>query len=386
VEIARVDVLRAYAGWRIHEFLKVTLRDGLVGWSEFSRAFGGPGLGEAIDALRPTLIGRDPRSADVHNTLLHAARRSSVTHQASGAVRNALLDARARALGIPVYELLGGALRERVPLYWAHCGTYRVSHAELMERPPVRRLDDLTALGREVVLRGYAALKTNLLLFDDEGARRYAPRGKDLLNASPRLVRALSDQLAALRAGTGPDVEIMVDLGSNVHANGALTMVRALARERPSPAWVEVELRSAAALRQLRDLTGVAVASGESLRQHEYHELLRAGAVDVMIVDVLFNGLQEAQHVAAACDAYDTPIAVHNCYSPLATLMNAAFCATVPNLRIMERDVDEVPWAESFLTQPPVIEDGCVRLPTGPGWGTEIDEAAIRAHPVEGTA
>jgi galactonate dehydratase len=383
MKIARVECLAAYAGWRIHDFVKITMRDGLVGWSEFSRAFGGPGVHQALAEIAVELIGHDPRSAWVTTSLLEFGRRSSIAQQACGALQNALLDIRARWLGVPVYELLGGRVRDRIRLYWAHCGTYRASHAELMHTPPLRGLSDLVSLGQEVVDGGYTALKTNLLILGDGRAQRYAPRASAEAasrTASPRLMRALGEQLGALREGVGGDVDIMVDLGSNFRTEGALAMARAAEPYRP--AWVEIELREPAALRYIRERTSVPVAGGESLRSNEYHALLRSEAVDVAIVDVLYNGLSQSTHVAAACEAYETNVAVHNCYSPLATMMAASYCAVIPNLHMLEIDVDSVPWADTFVTHPPEIHDGHLRVPSGPGWGPDVDEVAVRAHPL----
>ena len=98
-----------------------------------------------------------------------------MVQQAIGAIENALLDVKARALGMPVYELLGGPVRDRIRLYWSHCGTYRVSRAEEMQIPPVRTLDDIVALGKEVVAKGYTALKTNVLAPRRQPARRTCP-------------------------------------------------------------------------------------------------------------------------------------------------------------------------------------------------------------------
>lgn len=90
----------------------------------------------------------------------------------------------------------------------------------------------------------------------------------------------------------------------------------------------------------------------------------------------------EALHAdAAMADTYEVNIAPHNFYGPLATLMSAAFCAVVPNLRIMEIDPDTVPWYDDLVTVKPRVKDGYLHLPTGPGCGTEIDEEAVRAHP-----
>src|SRR5437870_8116763 len=104
MQIARIDCSSAAAGWRTHDFVKVTMADGLVGWSEFSRAFGGPGAREAVADIASALIGKDPRSAGVRTALLEVARRSFAAQQASAAIQNALLDGQARALGVPAYE------------------------------------------------------------------------------------------------------------------------------------------------------------------------------------------------------------------------------------------------------------------------------------------
>jgi galactonate dehydratase len=87
-----------------------------------------------------------------------------MVQQAIGAIENALLDIKAKAL--PVYELLGGPVRERIRLYWSHCGTYRLAWPEPMQIAPLRTLDDVVAAGREVIAKGFTALKTNVFLLD----------------------------------------------------------------------------------------------------------------------------------------------------------------------------------------------------------------------------
>jgi L-alanine-DL-glutamate epimerase-like enolase superfamily enzyme len=89
----------------------------------------------------------------------------------------------------------------------------------------------------------------------------------------------------------------------------------------------------------------------------------------------------ESAKIAAMADAYEVNVAPHNFYGHLATLMNAHFCAVVPNLRIMEIDPDVVPWYDELVTNPPEIKDGHLVLSSRPGWGTEVNEAAVRAHP-----
>jgi L-alanine-DL-glutamate epimerase-like enolase superfamily enzyme len=388
MRIATLETLHADGGWRTLDFVKLTTDGGLVGWSEYNESFGGAGgVTALIRRLAPSLVGKDPRAHEAHVALMQALRRTAaggVVQQAVGAIENALVDVKARALGIPVYELLGGPVRDRIRLYWSHCATYRVSRWKEMQIPPVRTLDDVVRLGREVVGRGYSALKTNVLLLGDN-PRAHVPgfaRGESFpeLNPDRHVLRAAREQLAAFREGTGPDVDILVDLNFNYKTEGFLKVARAIAPF--DILWVETDTRSASALRYLRDRSEIAVASGECLfGRREYRPFLEQDAMDVAIIDVPWNGIVESVKIAAMADAYEVNVAPHNFYSHLATMMSAHFAAVVPNLRIMEIDPETVPWQDELVTVTPRIDAGHLALPTGPGWGTEVDEMALRAYP-----
>ena len=144
-----------------------------------------------------------------------------------------------------------------------------------------------------------------------------------------------------------------------------------------------MDAASARELVEVRAAAGVAIATGERLMPEEYARYLAVGAADVMILDIPFLGARDAVTIAARCATHGVLVAPHNCYSPLATMMSAAFCAVVPNLGLMEFDVDGVPWENSFVTSPPVTRGGYLEIPEGPGWGTEVNEEAVRAHTVE---
>src|SRR5262249_2044836 len=163
MKLTRIESLHADAGQRNFDFLKISTDDGIVGWSEYNESFGGLGVSAVIDGVAPGGMGQDPRAREALVTHMDARRRQAAGvggQQALGAIENALLDIKAKALDIPVYELFGGPVRDRIRLYWSHCGTYRLAWATEMELPPVRTLDDVKALGREVVAKGYTALKT----------------------------------------------------------------------------------------------------------------------------------------------------------------------------------------------------------------------------------
>ena len=103
--------------------------------------------------------------------------------------------------------------------------------------------------------------------------------------------------------------------------------------------------------------------------------------MDVAIIDAVWNGVWQSMKIASAAEAYEMNIAPHNFYGHLSTMMNAHFASAVPNLRIMETDVDQVAWRDELFTVTPKIEDGYLTVPDTPGWGTEPIEEALRAHP-----
>ncbi len=387
MKITAVESLHADGGGRAFDFLKVSTDEGLVGWSEYNEAFGGLGVAQVIERLAPTVIGKDPRSVEAHVTLMQALRRTApggVNQQAIGAIENALVDLKAKALGIPVYELLGGPIRDRIRLYWSHCATYRCMRPDVMQIPPVRTLDDVVALGREVVEKGFTALKTNVLLLGDN-PRAHVPglaHGDSYPELNPErfVLDAVKEQLAAFRQGAGPNVDIMVDLNFNYKTEGFLKVARAM--EPYDLFWVEIDTRDPQALRYIREGTTIPVASGELLfGRRQYRPFFEHGALDTVIVDVPWNGILESVKIAWMADTYEINVAPHNFYSPLATAMSAHFVASIPNLRIMEIDLDVVPWYYDLVTVPPKIDRGYLLLPTGPGWGTEVNEEAVRAHP-----
>ena len=387
VKITTLECLHADAGQRDFDFLKISTDAGLVGWSEYNESFGGRGVSTVIEKLAPAVIGKDPRAYEAIVTTLFALRRQAsggVIQQAIGAIENALLDLKARALGIPVYELLGGPVRDKIRLYWSHCGTYRLSRAEAMQIPPLRTLDDVVALGKEVVRSGYTALKTNVFLLD-ERPRAHVPgfvRGEGFpeLNADRQVLNAIADELAAFREGAGPAMDILVDLNFNFKTEGFLKMARAM--EPYDLFWVEIDTRNPQALHYIRTQTTIPVASGECLfGRRDYKPYFDHQAMDVAIIDAPWNGVAESLKIATMADIYEVNIAPHNFYGHLATMMSAHFCAVAPNFRIMEIDPDRVPWYDDLVTVKPRLEHGHLLLPSGPGWGTEVNEEAVRAHP-----
>jgi galactonate dehydratase len=98
-------------------------------------------------------------------------------------------------------------------------------------------------------------------------------------------------------------------------------------------------------------------------------------------VDVIWNGFAQSRKIADLAETFEVNCAPHNYYSHLATFISAQWCAAVPNMRILEVDVDDVPWKDELTTAVPDVSGGVMTVPSGPGWGADVNEDVLRAHP-----
>jgi galactonate dehydratase len=391
MRIAKIEDLHCNAGWRDFSFLKITTDDGLVGWSEFMENFGAEGLSTVLGRLGERLIGMDPRPVEKITAFLHGLTRQSpygINHQAIAAIENALVDIKAKSLNIPVCELLGGPIRDRLRLYWSHCGTWRVSFADRIKEwtgyDPIRSLADVERAGAEVAARGFKGLKTNIMRFDVDPPVIHMPgfngAGWPECNIDKPLIDALRSELSAFRAGAGPGVGLHLDLNFNFKTEGYIRLAQAL--EEFDLIWLEIDTYDPDALATIRRSSRTPVASLESLYgRRQFRPFLEKQAVDVAIIDVAWNGILESYKIAAMADAYEVNVAPHNFNGHIGSLMSAHLCAAIPNFRVMEIDIEDVPWKDDLVTVVPTIENGEFLVPTGIGWGADVNEDVVRAHP-----
>ncbi|MCC6627631.1 MAG: mandelate racemase/muconate lactonizing enzyme family protein [Chloroflexi bacterium] len=388
MRITGIETFVCDAGWRPWTFVKVLTDAGVVGYGECSDGRNPRGVVGCIDDLRPLLLGRDPRAVERLNADMYRVIRQSpggIAQKAIAGIDTALWDIKGKALGVPVYELLGGPTRDRVRLYWSHCGTSRARHWELLGVPPLRGMADIAALGREVVERGFTALKTNIVVPGDP-ATVYGPgfggddaNGYDL-TLSPAMLRHTVDLIGTFRAAVGPDVGIALDLNFNFKTEGFARIAKAL--EPFDLMWLEIDTYEPDALAWIKASTTTRICSGENLfTARDYRPFLDRQAMDVAMIDVPWNGFTASKKIADLVATYEVNIAPHNYYSHLSTLLSAHLCAVSTNVRIMEIDIDDVPWKDDLLTEPLDIRDGHLHLPARPGWGADLNEREIARHP-----
>ncbi|MBL4719969.1 MAG: mandelate racemase/muconate lactonizing enzyme family protein [Alphaproteobacteria bacterium] len=389
MKVTNVETLHCDAGWRNYSFVKLTTDDGIVGWSEFDEGFGSPGVTSVIERAAERVIGQSVGNHEHVYAELYASTRPAaggVVGEGLGAIENAMLDAKAKTMGVPCYELLGGKVRDRIRVYWSHCATWRINHPTYF-KPAITDLDGVKALGEEVREKGFTALKTNIFMYEDGKPQGWRPGFgspfQPALNVERNVLRNMRMHLEAFRDGTGPDVDILLDLNFNAKTEGYLKILREIADM--DMFWIELDSYNPDALAYIRDHSPHPISSCETLiGLREFLPYFRAQSMDVAIVDAVWNGVWQSMKIAAVAEAHEVNVAPHNFYGHLSSMMNVHFAAAVPNLRIMEIDIDRLPWDEELFTNMPQIEDGYIVVPDTPGWGTEPDEAALRKYPAKG--
>ncbi len=388
MKITRIRDFHCSFGWRNLSFLKIETDQGIAGWTEYYEGAGNAGVTAVIRALAEPLVGRDPQTVDRILTELSARTiqaTGGINQHAVAAIGNALLDVKAKSLDIPVHGLFGGAVRDRLPLYWSHCASYRARYPKHIGVNPPKSYDDIARIGAEAKERGFRSLKTNTVLMVDGSFVGYRPTagessGYPELNLSREFLTGTIRQIEALRQGAGPDMAISLDVNFYFKPEGFLTLARAL--EPYGLQWLEIDNFDPVALASVRAGCRIPIGSLEHCYgRRGYKPFLDARSVDVAIVDPIWNGYREALRIADLADVYEVNVAPHNYYGYLSDFITANFAAVIPNLRIMETDIDSVSWRYELYSHAPEIVDGHMLTPTRPGWGTEPLELAIFKHP-----
>ena len=386
MKITKLETLIVDGGWRAWTYVKVETDEGITGWGECSDTRVPHAVEGMVRDFSNVLIGQDPRAFETRFIDMARLTRSSpggIAARAMAGIECALVDIAARARNISVTELLGGPTRDRVRLYWSHCGTTRVRHHDLVGAPPIKSWDDVTALGKEVVARGFTALKTNIVMPGKNGtwfSGFDGAMGPTDEWAPNWLIAHIEKHIGTLRDAVGPDVDINLDLNWHFKPEACTRIAKAL--EPFNLHWLEIDTTNPWALAQIKQSSSTRICTGETLiHMKEYLPFFQCNAADVYMLDVPWNGIVQGKKVGDLAATFQANVAPHNHYSHLSTHMSAALCATLSNVRIMEIDIDDVPWKDELVTRAPEIKDGYMTIPKGPGWGIAINEEVARARP-----
>jgi galactonate dehydratase len=344
-------------------FVKVLTDEGLYGIGEATLEYRETTVAEAIRELERLFVGRDPHRIE---ELWHEAYRSTyfrggpVYMSALSAVEMALWDIKGKALGVPVYQLLGGKVRDSVPCYangWF---------------APAITPDEFAAKAREAVEAGFAGLK-------------WDPFGSAYLDISKADLRLAIENITAVKNTVGDQVDLLIEGHGRFNIATAVRIARAL--EPFDILWFEepVPPDNLDALLEVKQRSRVPIAAGERLYSRwEASRFLDMSCADFIQCDISHcGGIGELKKIAAMAEARHVALCPHNPSGPVANAATLQVAACTPNFFIHETMAVDVPWRSEICNEQVRFENGRMFIPDAPGLGIDLNEEAIAAHPYE---
>ncbi len=368
MKITDVKTVVVNAEMRNWVFVKViTDQAGLFGWGEASLEWKTRAVTGAVEDFTPMLIGEDPRNIEhIYQKLYRHSffRMGVIGMSAISGVEQACWDIFGKSLGLPVYRLLGGEVRDRVRMYTHLGGGDMKSVYQTFDPQP------LIDLANEVVARGYTALKVV-----------FVPYSEPLMGR--QYVRQFSQMFEKLRLAVGDSIDIMIDFHGRTTPAMAIQYIHAI--EEFSPYFCEepVPPENTPALRQVREAVRVPIATGERLvSRYQFREVFEQQACHVIQPDLCHcGGLYEAKKIAAAAETYYMGVAPHNPLGPIANAAALHFALSTPNFLIQEDMLTDVPWRWDVVKHGLKMENGYWSKSESPGLGIEVNEAEAAKHP-----
>jgi galactonate dehydratase len=358
-------------------FVQVDTDEGLTGWGEVT-TYPGMVANRAIAAMirevRDVLVGQDPSQIEaiwhrLFRLFTYMGTRGATTAMISG-IDIALWDIRGQALGLPIYELLGGKVRETVPLY-------------------VHFASDITPEGmaanaKEQVDLGAKGIKTDPFL---AAGRLVGLDHIDYLDGEidPATEQLGVDMIAAIREAIGPQIELLIDAHAIFNVPTAVRLATKLAAynihwfEEPCPP------ESYHALRQVREQVPTRICVGERLHtRFEFVPIFEQRLADFVMPDVTWTGgISELKKIATMAEAYYIPVSPHDASGPVNIMAGAHVAMNIPNLYKLEARRAQFSFYNAFVDEPLEVRDGDLIVSRRPGLGVRLDLDYLRAHEVQ---
>jgi len=329
-------------------FLKIHTDAGIIGLGEPITEGRALTCAEAVKEIEPYLIGKDPRPVAKHWQAIyrHAFYRGGpILTSALSGIDQALWDIKGKALGVPVYELLGGPTRDRVRVY-AHAST--------------------PAQMKTLQSQGFTAFKTGVAK-NKKRPNRYIETQAD--------VEYAAETFAGLRQAMGKEVDIAIDFHGAISPATAKVLIKAYEPYQPMFIEEPCQAQNHDIMAEIARGTHLPIATGERVfTKWGFREVLEKKAATVLQPDLCHaGGITEVRLIAGMAEAYYADVAPHNPLGPISLAAGVQMAASIPNFLCQE----QVSLGEGYLKQPFRVRDGFLELPTGPGLGIELDENAI---------
>lgn len=347
--------------WRTFCFVIIDTDEGIYGLGEAGLTGRELAVQGAIEHFKPLLIGQDPfRIEHIWQMLFRGGffPAQRVLTAAIAAIDVALWDIKGKALGVPIYELLGGRVRDKV-LTYNHNGGETIE--ELVESCQ-RSVEE----GWKVLRWGFAHQKGNMI----------EPR--------PSVLRAIKE-FEAVREAVGDNIEIALDVHTRINQADAIWLCQEVEQYRPYFIEDPLRVENAQTYRILRNRTTVPLAVGEQYSSKwEFRQIIEEDLMDYARIDLcICGGLTEAKKIAGWCETHYIDLAVHNPIGPVATSAFLHLSLSVPNFAVQELPRRPGVSLPDVVLNQPEWEDGYLLPPTAPGLGIEFDRDAIQKYPFE---
>lgn len=369
MRIREVSTLIVNAKMRNWVFVKVTTDEGITGWGEASLEWKARAVVGAVEDLSQLIVGEDPRRVEhLYQTMYRHSffRMGVVGMSALSGIEQACWDILAKSLDVPVYQLLGGAVRNTVRMY-DHLGGGEMNALYLQDQP-----ETMAERAHASLDRGFDAIKVLVVPISEpiEGLLQ---------------LRHAEQCMAAIRNAVGETVDVMIDLHGRTTPAAAIQYAEALKPYRPFFLEEPCPPEYAGGTAQVANAVSIPIATGERLvTRYQFRELLEQGACAIIQPDLCHcGGIWEARKIAAMAETYYVSVAPHNPLGPIATAVNIHFAAVTPNFLIQEAIRADVPWRDTVVDNPVLSIGGTVGLPAGPGWGIEVDEKEAAKYPFQ---
>jgi galactonate dehydratase len=346
-----------------------TDQPGLYGWGEASLELKTRAVVGAIEDFAPMLIGEDPtRIEHLYQKLYRMSffRVGVIGMSAISGIEHALWDILGKSLNVPVYKLLGGAVREKVRMYTHLGGGQMDAVYRTFDAGP------LVDLAHKVIAQGYTALKVVCV-----------PYSEPLMGAS--YTKRFAKAIEKLRLAVGDEIDIMIDFHGRTYPATAVQYIEAITEFNPYFCEEPVPPENLEALLEVKRAVKVPIATGERLvTRHQFRRVFELQACHVIQPDLCHcGGLLEARKIAAMAEAYYLGVAPHNPLGPIANCVALHFALATPNFLIQEDMLTDVPWRWDVVKQNLKMEKGYWLTPEDPGLGIEVDEKEAAKHPFQ---
>lgn len=368
MKITDIQTVVVNARMRNWIFVKVqTDVPGLHGWGEATLEWKTRAVAGCVEDLKPMILGRDPARLDFLWQILyrHSFWRPGVIGMtAISGIEQACYDILGKSLGVPVYQLLGGRVRDKVRMYTHLGGGESKSVYESFESS---RVIDRALAVRE---QGYRAVKVVVVPYS---------RPLEGLPALHQFARVVGD----LRHAVGDEIDIMIDFHGRATTGQAIQYIRAIEEFRPLFCEEPVPPELPEAMKEVRRSVNVPIAAGERLvTRWDFRRLCELQACHVLQPDINHcGGLREARRIADLGETYFMGVAPHNPNGPIANAAALHFALSTPNFLIQEDMLGDVPWRFEVVETAMERQDGYWMPLETPGLGIEVNEREAARHP-----